>query len=448
MTNALTSESTQETEPQNVSVRIADLLIGSKLQHPLCNSAGVLLVAAGTVITSQLKQRISSYGSDKVHIDADDLGNVTLDVSEIEDRKFVGGSAALIDRLDTIIDQGILFVKNDGPAMQDQMVSNGRKAFDSSRGEELLSQHQTTSDSLDSMMREAVHGRQLDAQQITQMVATYLTDMMEDNEHVLSIAMSADQQRLSERSLQTALISMTIGAEMGFDADNVRLLGICGLVHDWGMTRVPEEILLKNAPLTEVEFLEIQKHPVHTIDLLGQITGIPGIVPLVVYQVHESLNGTGYPRGRRGMAIHPFARILHVADTYTAMTMPRCFADSTTPYGAIECLLNLASEKYIDSKVVTALLNAFSLFPIGSFVTLDDASVAQVLRPNRGKFNQPIVQIVRDSSGAKVPVCDEAIVDLANSERSVVQAIPTPGRNEIPFSKDIFRGSAAYQFRF
>ena len=68
MTNALTSESTQKTEPQNVCVRIADLLIGSKLQQPLCNSAGVLLVAAGTVITSQLKQRIASYGSEKVYI--------------------------------------------------------------------------------------------------------------------------------------------------------------------------------------------------------------------------------------------------------------------------------------------------------------------------------------------------------------------------------------------
>ncbi|WP_166830269.1 HD-GYP domain-containing protein [Thalassoroseus pseudoceratinae] len=441
------SESDRDASLPGVSVQIADLLTGTKLRHPLLNSAGVLLVAEGTTITSQLKQRIASYGKDNVRINPDDLGNVTLDVSDIEGRQTVGTTSELIERLDSIIDQGVLLVKNDGPAMQGQMVSNGRKPFDASRREELLTQHQATRESLDSMMREVGHGQELNGKQIAQLVATYLTDMAEDNEHVLSIAMSADKQGLSERALQTSLMAMTIGVEMGFDVSNVRLLGICGLVHDWGMTRVPEEILSKSGRLTEIEFLEIQKHPIHTLDILTLISGIPGIVPLVVYQVHESLNGTGYPRGRKGSSIHPFARILHVVDVYTALTSPRSYRNPIMPYGAVECLLQLASKRVLDSKVITALLNAFSLFPIGSFVTLDDASVAQVLRPNRGKFDRPIVQLVRDSQGQKVPVSDDSIIDLATSERQVVQAIPTPGRNEIPYSKDVLTGSACHQYR-
>ncbi len=448
MTDSLISESLETSDGQHVSVRIADLLIGSKLRFPLCNASGILLVSEGTVITSGIKKKLALHGASNVRISAADSGNVTLDVSELEGRQFVGANSELIERLDAIVDQGIMFVKNDGPAMQDQMVFNGRKAFDSKRREELLLQHQATSESLDSMMREAVHGRQLNGKQITQLVATYLTDMTDDNEHVLSIAMNAEKQGLSERSLQTSLIAMTIGVEMGYDSDNVRSLGICGLVHDWGMTRVPQEILSKSEPLNEIEFLEIQKHPIHSIELLSHISGIPGIVPLVVYQVHERLNGSGYPRGRQGSAIHPFARILHVADAYTALTSKRVYAKPLTAYGAIECLLHLASDRVLDSKVVTALLNAFSLFPIGSFVTLSDGSVAQVLRANRGRFNQPIVQLVRNSQGQKVPQSDEVVIDLADSELSVVQAIPTPGRDEVMFSPDVLTGSASHQFRF
>lgn len=446
MTESLAPEPVK-IDDDHVSVRIADLLIGSELRFPLCNTSGILLVAEGTTITSQLKKRIASYGSENVRIHAADVGRVTLTASEVDGRVGLGVDSELVAKIDKIVNQGQMFVKNEGPPMRDEMAVNGPKAYDSDQKEELEQQHQTTSDALNVMMDEVASGRSLDGQQVTKLVAKYVSDLAKDKDLVLNIALMANKEGLTERSLQTALLSMTIGVEMGFDAGNVQLLGICGLLHDWGMTKVPEEIVSATGPLTRLQFLEIQKHPIHSIDMLNSITGIPGLVPLVVFQVHERLDGSGYPRGRQSSAIHPLARILQVADNYTALTSPRNYAKPVTAYGAVECLLHLASERVLDSKVITALLNAFSLFPIGSFVTLDDGSIAQVLRANRGRFNQPVVQLVRNSQGEKIAPSDETVVDLTNSELSVVQAIPTPGRDEVVFSPEVLTGSASYQFQ-
>ncbi len=424
-----------------------ELLIGSTLQFPLYDAAGVLLLAEGTTISTTVKEKLGLRDFNNVQIHAEDVKNVTLDTSFVKDRKQVSISQELAKQFDSMFSDGANSLKNDGPAVQDQMVFNGRKAYDTEKREELLKQHKTTSDSLDNMMRDAVHGKVQSGKQITQLVANYLTDMSEDSENVLTTAMEADNRGLSEQSLQTSLLAMTIGVEMRLNAENVRVLGLCGLVHDWGMTRVPKEILNKQGPLTAVEFLEVQKHPIHSIELLQRMTGIPNLVPLVVYQVHERLNGIGYPRGRRGNSIHPFARILNVADTYTALTSPRYYRPALSGYAAMECLLHLAAKKSVDPLVVTALLNAFSLFPIGSFVGLDDGSVAQVLRPNRGEYHKPIVQLVKNTQGELVPESDEAIVDLLQSERTIEQGIPTPGKQEIGFLPGLVTGSAGTAFR-
>ena len=438
----------EQSSSEDITVRVEDLLVGTILERPLCDKSGRLLLAEGTTITAAVKKKLALRNLGSVRVSAIDASRLTLDDSLLEEDPGFFLSDELAQKLDAIIDQGLLLVKNDGPALKNQMVFNGRKAFDARKREALLRQHQATSKTLDSMMRAAVHGRELQGKEITQLVATYLTEMTDDNQLVLSVALNAEKRGLSEQSLQTALLAMSIGIELGLDADNVRLLGICGLVHDWGMTRVPERITHKNGPLTPVEFLEIQKHPIYSVELLQNVSGIPEIVPLVVYQVHERLNGTGYPRGRCGNSIHLFARILNVADTYTALTVRRSYRPPLIPYAAIECLLHQSAQKSVDPKVVTALLNAFSLFPIGSFVGLSDGSIAQVLRPNAGQYHDPIVQVIRDPKGRRVDASDpESLIDLAESEVKVLQAIPTPGKDEVFFSPELLTGSAGTKSR-
>jgi hypothetical protein len=108
------------------------------------------------------------------------------------------------------------------------------------------------------------------------------------------------------------------------------------------------------------------------------------------------------------------------------------------PYAAMECLIHKARVRALDPQIVRCLLHVLSLFPIGSFVTLSDGSVARVLRRNGNAYAAPILQIVQDSEGnlcgAQAP---GKIIDLNESDLKVIQAVPTPGHNEIALSPDV-----------
>jgi hypothetical protein len=182
----------------------------------------------------------------------------------------------------------------------------------------------------------------------------------------------------------------------------------------------------------------------YTLRLLEKLCGIPGVVPVVAYQVHECPNGSGYPQGRPRDRIHIMARILSVSDRYDALVSPRPFRPPLTPYAAMECLLRQAASGDVDPDVVRALLMVQSLFPIGSYVTLSDGSTARVLRRNGDKFSHPIVRIIKDSEGKDVPENSAlAIIDLSAAGLNVVQALPNPGSNAVNLTPQILQMSEA-----
>jgi HD-GYP domain-containing protein (c-di-GMP phosphodiesterase class II) len=198
------------------------------------------------------------------------------------------------------------------------------------------------------------------------------------------------------------------------------------------MAYVPLDVRNATRPLSEIEFLEIQKHPIRTANILQKTPSIPDIVTLVAYQSHERPDGSGYPRGRDKKSIHAFARILLVADSYTAMTSARPHRRPMMPYAAMETLIRQAQQWRVDPPVVRNLLHVLGLFPIGSYVVLSDGSVAKVIRSNGEDFTRPVALRVQDAQGRRINDDDEsAVVDLSTSEVKVVQALPTPGRDEI-----------------
>src|SRR5205085_1890580 len=86
---------------------------------------------------------------------------------------------------------------------------------------------------------------------------------------------------MAEQSLHTSLLGMAVAIEMGMREGEVRLVGLSGLLHAWGMTRIPDRIRNANRVLGSAEFIEIQRHPLHTLEILQQISGIPAEVPLI-----------------------------------------------------------------------------------------------------------------------------------------------------------------------
>jgi len=379
---------------------VEQLVIGRHVSFPIEEKGGLVLLAAGSCITPRFKQLLINRNLKDVLISEIDAARMSQAPPETRRPERMVLDAALARQIDEMVDSGTLFTAEAGSQLKDRLVRHGCRGYDMQQRDELLQRHERTCSILDQMIKSAVHGEKLHGAEIATVVASYLTQLTADMDCVLDIARLARRySQLADHCLQMSLLGMALAIELGMTEPMVRSIGLAGLLHDWGMTRIPETLL--NAPriLTPGEFVEIQRHPIYTVDLLQRVVGIPRQAPLICYQVHERPNGSGYPRGRIGKSIHPCARILNVADVYIALTSPRPFRKALTASGAIECLLHHAHERIADPGVVRALVNVMSLFPIGTLVQLSDGSTARVLRRNGNHYAAPIVQLV-DQTGA------------------------------------------------
>jgi len=412
-----------------VKVDVERLVTGRQLKHAIYDKGNLLLLAQGSIVTPRFKHLLLARGIHDVMLSQADADSMAAPQTPSAGGSFLAAAqldSGLAKKLDDLVESGQLFKGTVGPKLKDRLVLQGCKAYSVEQRDALLTQHAETCAMLDDMIKAAARGQSTNGTEIAGVVASYLTNLTSDADCVLDVARQAgNYAALAEHCLKMSVFGMALGIEMGMSEVDVRNVGLAGLLHDWGMSLVPPEILDSNRVLTNAEFLEVKKHPGYTLDLLKKIPTIPDTVPLICFQVHERPDGSGYPRGRKRSSIHPGARILHVADVYLALTSPRPFRKPLMPYAAVECLLRQAKANQADVDVVRALLHVVSLFPIGSHVMLSDGSTARVLRRNGINYSSPIVQIIQDEDGEYVDPLDETqIIDPSTRKLTIVKAIP------------------------
>lgn len=125
-------------------------------------------------------------------------------------------------------------------------------------------------------------------------------------------------------SLQVTALSIMIHSEAYMlKLDEMMDVGIGTLLHDFGKTFLPEEILNKTGKLTEDEIARYKKHPEEGYEYLRENTSMSEVALAIVRMHHERNNGNGYPRGIRGELIPRGAQVASACDFYCNMTMDR-----------------------------------------------------------------------------------------------------------------------------
>ena len=129
-------------------------------------------------------------------------------------------------------------------------------------------------------------------------------------------------------------LAVAIGKRRGLSGEGLESLRLAALTHDIGKIGVPDDILYKPESLTPSERTRIERHPAIAAEILGRIHGAPAIAEIVLCH-HESPDGSGYPRGLRAEEIPLEARILRVADVYSALTDARSYKPAFSPSQAL-----------------------------------------------------------------------------------------------------------------
>ncbi len=435
-------ESVTRSATDVVTVSVAELLIGRALQFPMHDAQGVLLLAEGSVITPEFKRLLETREIASVSVSAADAA-VFSSARRIASRTLASPvlDAKASEQMREAVSRWLSGGANRGAPLRHRIVRHGVTDYDNAIAAEIRQQNLRSAASLTVMMNQVQSGR------LSQVAITALTTVQSSMKFLTADIDSLMAQyitgcpdsALARHCLRMSQLAMAIAAEMELNAENVQRIGMTALLHDWGMLRVPESIRLSEDPPKRWDRMELERHVSYTADLLDRLEGLPSIVPVISYQVHEKLNGSGYPRRKIDSNIHLFARILHVADDYVTLTTPMGWRPAVMPYAAIAGLLQQVHGRASDPAVLRSLLRVLSVFPLGSSVQLSDGSEAVVIRSNGDLYTKPIVRRTVTADGTMIPASSpDAILNLATSELTIQAALETPGETELRYVPDPF----------
>jgi PAS domain S-box-containing protein/putative nucleotidyltransferase with HDIG domain len=122
--------------------------------------------------------------------------------------------------------------------------------------------------------------------------------------------------------VRSANLARNIAAEMGLPQEKIDGIRMAGSIHDIGKLSIPAEILSKPTKLSDIEFSLIKEHARQGYEILRNVES-PWPLAEMVYQHHERMDGSGYPRNLKGDEILIEARILAVADVVESMASHR-----------------------------------------------------------------------------------------------------------------------------
>lgn len=222
-------------------------------------------------------------------------------------------------------------------------------------------------------------------------ISNIIMNSIESND---AVAFNIDELKVCDEytfthCVEVATISMIIAKQMALPQEEITQIGLTGLLHDIGKSKIPLEVLNKPGALSDEEFSIMKQHPVIGFHLLKGNEGLSKEVLYGVLQHHEKINGAGYPMGVSGDKVTPYARILAVADIFDALVSVRPYKSAFTKRDATEMIIAMTAE--LDIQVIRAFLNSVILYPVDTEVSLSTKEKAKVVKNNIGFPLRPVV---------------------------------------------------------
>lgn len=184
-----------------------------------------------------------------------------------------------------------------------------------------------------------------------------LRDALGASIHVMLSAVEIRDPYTAGHQRRVADLARAIATELEFSEDRCNIVRIAGVVHDVGKLYIPAEILTKPGKLSDNEFALIKEHPLKGHEILKDVlTDWP--LAEIVYQHHERMDGSGYPRQLRGGQILKESCIIGIADVVEAMASHRPYRPGLGIEAALEEIQKNKGSLY-DTEAAYACLRLF-----------------------------------------------------------------------------------------
>lgn len=204
---------------------------------------------------------------------------------------------------------------------------------------------------------------------------------------------------------------LVFGRHLGLPREELRVLGLGGLLLDIGKSALPLPLLHKRSRLSDEEYEAVRSHVAHGVKMVRQMEGVPKRVLEMVQGHHERFDGSGYPLGSRGKEIPTFCRMAAIVDTFDAITSERPYAMPLSCHEALRKLYDWREHQFHPG-LVEQFIECLGIYPVGTIVELNTGEVAIVLAQNRFRQLRPRLVLILDKD--KQPYGTMDVLDLIN----------------------------------
>ncbi|EPR35753.1 metal dependent phosphohydrolase [Alkalidesulfovibrio alkalitolerans DSM 16529] len=211
--------------------------------------------------------------------------------------------------------------------------------------------------------------------------------------------------------VNVGILAVLFARHLGMSEAETHEFGLAGLYHDIGKARLPEAILNKPGPLSPWERKLARSHAVEGYRLLRETDGISEAVAGAALEHHERPGGKGYPRGLGDGETHLYGRLLAVIDVFDAITSDRPYARAKPAAEAFRLMYSMRGKEF-ETRILELFIKSMGIFPVGSFVRLNNGHYAVVCEANSDQPLRPSVKLVFDP---RLRPCRAEFVDLADA---------------------------------
>lgn len=245
------------------------------------------------------------------------------------------------------------------------------------------------------------NGREFSIEPVSDLILDVIrTPDLLRNLYQLTIAVPHNSDYNISHQVNTMVYALKIGKGFSFTEKRLHELATSALLHDVGMFLIPENITNKYEKLTSNDLNAIKQHPMIGRKILDVFSAHPWLAD-VAYHHHERENGQGYPEGFRGNQISEYAKIVGIVDSYEAMTHNRPYRKALMQAFSAKELIKSKNMLFSPS-VIKVFLKEISLYPLGSFVRLNNKAIGQVIGTDRTRPLRPDIKVIFDSEGNRV----------------------------------------------
>ncbi len=201
--------------------------------------------------------------------------------------------------------------------------------------------------------------------------------------------------------VNVSILTMAQARGLGVDGPMLREFGLAALMHDIGKVKTPTEILNKPDKLTDEEFTIMKRHVVDGAEILRGTPEIPALAPVVAFEHHLRIDGTGYPHGVSRPNLNLATMLCGISDVYDAMRSQRKYQQAF-PSERILAVLQRNDGTQFDRHLIRRFVQLLGIYPVGNLVKLDSDEIAVVLQVHAPDPYRPKVRVLFANDGTRL----------------------------------------------